>query len=467
MKETKKTYRGMSNKEIEKTFSTSDIIDNRKVAIYVRESSKRQAEEGYNIHAQEQKCKEFIHCILDEEIDKNMIYREKGYSAKTVDRPVINVLIDDIKKGKIKTLVVQKLDRLVRRNKGLYDLLELFMEFDVRLITLRENIDTATQVWKMVTMFNIMLAEIEQDTISERTNEAMLYGAEQGSYIKGGKAPFGTAKEKIYHEDGSHTIILHRHPWEWEVLQRIYDLAYAGKNCVEIKNIVSSLPIMKAHGKSYSEDQIGSILSNPIYKGYMPLKGKLYKIDFADCMAESYWEQVQINRAVHLRNNPLNEYLYHGKVFCGCGTLCVVDVSNKRLADGTLKKYKYYVCPHCKKRISEQTIKENTEHKLKHLFEVAKTETYKEQQIKKLDRLVTLKEQMFKLYADGKIDVQTYIREIEKSKETVYRINKRITRRKRSYDKLSVDERMEWLDGCIDGIIVNMTQKAVKINLRS
>ena len=38
----------------------------RKTVIYVRESSKWQANEGYNIHVQEMRCKDYIKAVCDD-----------------------------------------------------------------------------------------------------------------------------------------------------------------------------------------------------------------------------------------------------------------------------------------------------------------------------------------------------------------------------------------------------------------
>ena len=100
----------------------------RKTVIYVRESSKWQANEGYNIHVQEMRCKDYIKAVCDDvkDIENVEVYREKGYSAKTIKRPVLDQLLNEIKNGKVKCVVVQKLDRLARRNLGMCELLTLF-----------------------------------------------------------------------------------------------------------------------------------------------------------------------------------------------------------------------------------------------------------------------------------------------------------------------------------------------------
>ena len=437
------------------------ILDQRKVAIYVRESTKRQVDEGYNIQAQEELCIEYVEHVLKR--NDYCVYREKGYSAKTINRPVMKDLIKDIESGKIGTVVVQRVDRLFRSVKGMAELTEIWNEEKVRLITIRESIDTSSVYCRMVlSMFTIM-AEMEEEQIMERTIQAQTYAAEQGSYIKGGKAPFGTMKERVYFDTGGHIIKLHPNPWSWPILKKIYEMAYEGYNCKEISLVVSDLQEMKKHNKKLGDDQIGRILSNKIYMGVMTLQGKEYKIDFEGCLDAKYWEQVQVNRSVNLKSSLSNEYLYHGKIRCECGTPCIVDVTNKKLANGTIKKYRYYVCPHCGKRISEVYIFDHAEYLLKANFEMTKNESYRIIQEKKIERLKVLEDEMRKLYVNGEIGAKAYINELKKNKETCQNIHKRIKRKHLSYDSLGYEERKNWLDDHVKFMNVDFTTKQISI----
>lgn len=240
-------------------------------------------------------------------------------------------------------------------------------------------------------------------------------------------------------------------------------MAYEGYNCKEISLVVSDLQEMKKHNKKLGDDQIGRILSNKIYMGVMTLQGKEYKIDFEGCLDAKYWEQVQVNRSVNLKSSLSNEYLYHGKIRCECGTPCIVDVTNKKLANGTIKKYRYYVCPHCGKRISEVYIFDHAEYLLKANFEMTKNESYRIIQEKKIERLKVLEDEMRKLYVNGEIGAKAYINELKKNKETCQNIHKRIKRKHLSYDSLGYEERKNWLDDHVKFMNVDFTTKQISI----
>ena len=83
-----------------------------KAVIYLRVSTKEQAEEGYSIPAQAEACRRFV---VDQGWELAHEYVDRGESARTADRPQLKAMLaylaDD---PSIEVLVVHKLDRLAR-----------------------------------------------------------------------------------------------------------------------------------------------------------------------------------------------------------------------------------------------------------------------------------------------------------------------------------------------------------------
>ena len=93
-------------------------------AIYVRVSTEEQAREGYSIRAQEEKLRAYA-MLKDWNIYS--VYADEGISGKDVDgRPAIKQPIADVTSGKVKNVLVYKIDRLTRSTKNLIELVELF-----------------------------------------------------------------------------------------------------------------------------------------------------------------------------------------------------------------------------------------------------------------------------------------------------------------------------------------------------
>jgi len=92
-------------------------------------------------------------------------------------------------------LVVWRLDRLGRNLSELVQVIDLIRSRGAHLVSLTEQIDTATMEGK--TLFDVvgMFAQIERDMLSERTKTSLAARRAQG-HRPGRKNPFGPAHEK-------------------------------------------------------------------------------------------------------------------------------------------------------------------------------------------------------------------------------------------------------------------------------
>lgn len=113
---------------------------------------------------------------LDRQIDAlkkygvNGIYNEKMTGTKK-DRPELSKLLERITKGD--TVVIESLSRLGRSTKDLIELTELFKGKGVRLVSLKESIDTDSSTGKLLFTLMSAIAQFERDTIADRTREGL------------------------------------------------------------------------------------------------------------------------------------------------------------------------------------------------------------------------------------------------------------------------------------------------------
>ena len=84
-----------------------------KAAIYARVSTLEQAEQGYSLIAQQEKLEAYA-TGMGYSIFKN--YVDDGFSGKSLERPAIINLINDVKNKKIDIVLIYKLDRLSRNH---------------------------------------------------------------------------------------------------------------------------------------------------------------------------------------------------------------------------------------------------------------------------------------------------------------------------------------------------------------
>jgi site-specific DNA recombinase len=152
---------------------------------YVRVSTEDQATNGCSLAAQEAKVR--AHAFAsDRELAEVIV--DDGYSAKNLDRPGMQRLIELIRAGRVASVTAVKLDRFTRSVRDLADLLDLAKKHDLALVSVGESLDTSSASGRMVVNILGVLAQWERETTAERTSVAMQHMKAQGLFT-GGKRP--------------------------------------------------------------------------------------------------------------------------------------------------------------------------------------------------------------------------------------------------------------------------------------
>lgn len=157
-----------------------------RVALYLRVSTDKQAQDGHGLDAQRTRLDEFA---SDKGLEVMEVIVDEGMSGKTLDRPGMKRIIELADAGAISAVIVTKADRISR---SLRDLLNLGAELEARgvaLVTADEAIDTTTPLGKAMAQMRGVFAELERGMISNRTREAMAAAKEKG--VRFGRPPVG------------------------------------------------------------------------------------------------------------------------------------------------------------------------------------------------------------------------------------------------------------------------------------
>ena len=104
---------------------------------YARESTREQAEDGFNLDEQERRIKEYVNLYYDDANINFSMIREEGASAKSLQRPRMKEIIIQIQKGEIDIIIIHNLDRLTRNLNDMQTLLQLFSDYNVELVSLK------------------------------------------------------------------------------------------------------------------------------------------------------------------------------------------------------------------------------------------------------------------------------------------------------------------------------------------
>lgn len=106
----------------------------------------------------------------DIQLDKLGIIFEKEYidkmTGKSKDRPELNKMILELKDGD--TVYCESISRLGRSLKDLIDIIEQLVNKGVRVIIIKEGIDTNSSTYKLLLAVFSGVAEMERETIQER-----------------------------------------------------------------------------------------------------------------------------------------------------------------------------------------------------------------------------------------------------------------------------------------------------------
>ena len=140
-------------------------MDNAKVFGYARVSTRHQHEDRQ------------VKALAEYGIREEDIYVDKVSGLKE-HRPALDRLLSILRSGD--TVVVSSIDRLARSTKQLLELAERFDKEGVRLVSLKENLDTSTPQGKLFFTISAAFAEFERSITEERRKEGTEIAKERG-----------------------------------------------------------------------------------------------------------------------------------------------------------------------------------------------------------------------------------------------------------------------------------------------
>ena len=242
-------------------------------------------------------------------------YIDGGYSGKDLNRPAIQKLIEDCKNHRIDAVFVFKLDRISRSQRDtLYLIEEVFNKYDVSFISMRENFDTSTPFGKAMIGVLSVFAQLERETILERTRIGLKKRAEAGLWRGGGKIPFPYRYDR-------NTGTLIPISGQVELLHKMISLYISGKSFNAIGAIVGM-------DESLVETRILSITNT----GKVPYRDEIYEGKHEAVVSDELYEEILRVNKVRSHEKYERHYLLSGKVYCGyCGAKYSYQKWGKRL----------------------------------------------------------------------------------------------------------------------------------------
>ena len=303
-------------------------------------------------------------------------YVDDGYSGTNSDRPAFQELLDDIREGKVATVITKDQSRLGRNHIETGTYMEIFFpEHGVRYIAINDGYDSNEQSQMDIAPFRNIINEMYAKDTSRKIKSALRTRKKSGKYISSG-APFGYQKDPADH---NHLVI---DPNTAPVVEYIYSMAEEGLGLHRIAKRLHDEKVLKPcyykkemfgrfidDEKMYDWDSayISQVLHSPVYAGHiiyeakptvsMKSKKRRY-IPFEEraivpntheaIIPQDRWENVQ--RILYSRSSSFmcdkTDYdnIFKGIVRCAdCGRTMLVKVEHRRKRNSVLDQT-FYCC---------------------------------------------------------------------------------------------------------------------------
>lgn len=456
-----------------------------KAAIYVRLSkedgdvSDASKAESNSISNQKELIKDFLKDKQDIVIVSERV--DDGYSGVNFERPAFQLMLEDIKQGKVDCVVVKDLSRFGRNyiESGRY-IEKIFPMLGVRFIAINDNYDSLTgksQTDEIVIPFKNLINDAYCRDISIKIRSHLDVKRRKGEFI-GSFTIYGYAKDEHDHNK----IVIDE--YAAGVVRDIYQWKISGMSQQRIADKLNDMGVLspaeykKSCGIKYSANlqtkkqaiwsavAITRILTNECYTGTL-IQGKVttpnYKVKktvikdeedwvvipnaFEAIITKEQFDMVQeiLKKDTRVAPDKKSVYLFSGIAVCGdCGRQM-----SRKVSTVAGKKYVYYMCSANKKEgvCSSHRIREDELEKavvtylnsyidelenIQHFLEFIDKLPYQEVNVKRLNmRIVQLEEDAQK-YEKLKVSVYEDLKDELISKEEYISMKQEFEKRRRA-----------------------------------
>jgi DNA invertase Pin-like site-specific DNA recombinase len=267
----------------------------RRCAVYTRKSSEEGLEQDFNsLHAQREACEAFITSQQGEGWRLiRTAYDDGGISGGTMERPALQLLLDDIGHGLIDVVVVYKVDRLTRSLTDFAKMVEIFDGHGVSFVAVTQQFNTTSSMGRLTLNVLLSFAQFEREVTGERIRDKIAASKRKGMWM-GGVPPLG-------YDVGDRRLVVNEA--EAAIVKLIYK-RYLKLSCVRLlkneldrRGVVSKVRVsrkgIKSGGRSFSRGALYELLSNPIYVGEVRHRQERHPGQHEPILERAFWEKVQ------------------------------------------------------------------------------------------------------------------------------------------------------------------------------
>ena len=172
-------------------------------------------------------------------------------------------MMSDMRSGRIRRVIVYKLDRISRSILDFSSMMEVFEQYRVEFVSTTEKFDTSSPMGRAMLNICVVFAQLERETIQKRVADAYFSRSRKQLYM-GGRVPYGYRLVPTM-IDNIQTSMYEPIPEEANQIIQIYTL-YSDPQCScgDIAAYLNQQAITK-RGKPWGRTRLAELLRNPVY----------------------------------------------------------------------------------------------------------------------------------------------------------------------------------------------------------
>ena len=308
--------------------------------IYLRVSTKEQADRGLSLPAQREAC---IRHVRDQGWDLIDEYSDRGESARSADRPQLQAMLARIRRdGDIDVVVVHKIDRLARNMEDHVAIRALLRRHGVALVSITESLEE-TASGRLVEGIHALMAEFYSANLAAETRKGMAEKAKQGGWPH--RAPIGYLNKRAS-IGGRQVAFIAPDPDRADLVRMAFELyATGGYSVAQLTDELARRGLRGRGRRDYPEkplkvSTVADLLANPVYLGMVEWEGVTYPGQHKPLVSADTFHRVQqllAARAMRGIRERRHDHELKGVLWCGvCGRRLSLT-----LAKGS---YLYFYC---------------------------------------------------------------------------------------------------------------------------
>jgi len=230
------------------------MISDGKTVGYVRVSTQSQVDNGGGLDTQRKRIDDYSN---EKGYPVSKLYCDEGISGAVKDRPALLNLLRDCESGKVKRVLVYKMDRLAREMTISLFLETQFRKYDVEVLSVVEPELGDDPLEKAFRRIAYVFAELEKDVLTARMLDGKVNKAKNGERASG-PIPYGYMKVND---------TLEIKPEEAKWVEKTYRWRTRSFSYTKIVRELNKRGAQTKRGKPFHIEAIKYILNNPMYYG--------------------------------------------------------------------------------------------------------------------------------------------------------------------------------------------------------